>query len=164
VFVGEVASGKTAAKLFCLVDDHCRGRKSIERILLVAGYRVLTASGGKASGCNFSAEQFRGRRSADRNCMMLGNEWQKLGGNNAPQAKARAEVRWFPATRTRPWNWQGARREMIHSHFPERPIDAWLKFAGPLTGRPAFVETRLSASSGSEQRRRGKGVGGNPRF
>jgi signal transduction histidine kinase/CheY-like chemotaxis protein len=45
-FTGELLR-EIGSKTVLLVDDHPAARKSIERILLVAGYRVLTAPGGK---------------------------------------------------------------------------------------------------------------------
>ncbi len=45
-FTGEVLR-EIGGNTVLLVDDHVAARKSIERILLVAGYRVLAASGGK---------------------------------------------------------------------------------------------------------------------
>jgi PAS domain S-box-containing protein len=75
-FTGEVLR-ETGGKTVLLVDDHVAARKSIERILLVAGYRVLAASGGKQA-----LQLFREHSAAVdlliADCMMLGMNGQNL--------------------------------------------------------------------------------------
>ncbi len=75
-FAGEVLR-ETGGKTVLLVDDHAAARKSIERILLVAGYRVLTAPCGKQA-LQLFAEHSATIDLLIADCMMPGMNGQEL--------------------------------------------------------------------------------------
>jgi CheY-like chemotaxis protein len=118
-FVGEVLR-ETGGKTVLLVDDHVAARKSIERILLVAGYRVLTASGGKQA-----LQLFREHSAAVdlliADCMMLGMNGQKLA-ETMRQQKPGLKVLLVSGYPDAPVELAGGAAKMIHKPFSGKTL------------------------------------------
>lgn len=118
-FAGEVLR-ETGGKTVLLVDDHVSARKSIERLLLVAGYRVLAASGGKQA-----LQLFREHSAAVdlliADCMMLGMNGQKLA-ETIRQQKPGLKVLLVSGFQDAPVGPPASAVKMIHKPFSGKTL------------------------------------------